>query len=189
MPIYYKVDGAPYKIAIKDKDWHNNDPKAMVDWFNKKKDKDCHLIDVIKYLKGWCDFIGNMPSGLSMTILASNAKNKLIFGDRGDINLADTLKEIKKALDNKFECIVPVEPNDNLFEDYDSTKKEKFLNALKDFIADADAALREDNQLKASKLWRKHLGDRVPLGEDKTEDKTSNSKLIAGIGKSSPYGS
>jgi hypothetical protein len=188
MPVYYKVDGAPYRIAIKDDGWRDDDPKAMVDWFKEKEGKGKHLLDTVKYLKAWCDYKRNaMPSGLALTILAANAKEKLVIGDRDDINLADTLKEIKKALNNKFECRVPVEPKDDLFEDYDETRKNNFLAALNDFITDADAALRADNQLAASKLWRKHLGDRFPLGEDKIEDKSANAKLIAGIGTSAPY--
>lgn len=189
MPVYYKVDDSNYQIAIKNDGWRNDNPKAMVDWFNNKRGKEKHLLSVVKYLKAWCDYKRNMmPSGLSMTILATNAKEKLVLGDRDDINMTDILKEIKKTLRISFECIVPVEPKDNLFAEYDETRKTNFLNALDEFIKDAEAALREDNQLKASKLWRKHLGDRFPLGEDKTEDKSSNKKLVAGIGLSSPYG-
>lgn len=189
MPVYYKVEGSNYQIAIKNNGWRNDDPKAMVDWFNDKRGKEKYLLNAVKYLKTWCDYKRSMmPSGLSMTILAANAKDKLVLGDRDDVNLTDILKEIKKALRNTFECIVPVEPKDDLFADYDDTRKNNFLTALDDFITDAEAALREDNQLKASKLWRKHLGDRFPLGEDKSEDKSSNKRLISGIGLSSPYG-
>jgi hypothetical protein len=189
MPVYYKIDGSAYKIAIKNDDWREDDPKAMVDWFKRKKGKEVFLLDGVKYLKAWCDNKRNyMPSGLAMTILAANAKEKIVLGDRDDINLTDILKEIKKALNERFECIVPVAPKDNLFAEFDEGRKNEFLSALNEFITDAEAALRSDNQLSASKLWRKHLGDRYPLGEDKSEDKTSNKKLIAGIGSSAPYG-
>lgn len=188
MPVYYKIAGIQYQLAVKNEGWRNDDPKAMVDWFNNKKDKGKLLLNVVKYLKAWCDYKqGQMPSGLSMTILASNAKSNLVLGDRDDINLTDSLKEIKKTLEWTFECIVPVDPKDDLFVDYNYDRRNYFLTALGDFITDAEAALKEDNQLNASKLWRKHLGERFPLGEDKTEDKTFNNKLIAGIGTSSPY--
>src|SRR5690606_14532033 len=38
MPVYYKVEGEDYKLAIKNTGWKEDDPKAMVTWFNKRKD-------------------------------------------------------------------------------------------------------------------------------------------------------
>lgn len=189
-PVYYKVDGQPYRIAVKNNGWEDSDPKAMVDWFNKRKDKDGKLVRDIMYLKGWCDNKRNkMPSGLAMTILASNAKEKIVLNDRDDITLKDILKEIKKTLDTKFECIVPAVPNDDLFGNYDNTRQNNFLNALNGFIKDAEDALKEENQLNASKLWRAHLGDRFPKGEDiKDQSNSSSSAALVGAATSKPWG-
>lgn len=188
-PVYYKVDGGNYRLAIKDNGFEDSDSKEVVEWFASHKDKDGKLIRIVMYLKAWGDNKRNkMPSGLSMTILAVNAKEKITLNDRDDILLRDILKEIKKALDAKFECVVPAVPNDDLFADYDDSRKTNFLNALNDFIADADSALKEENKLKSSNLWRKHLGDRFPQGEDTKE---SNSALISavsiGAAKSKPW--
>lgn len=189
IPVYYKVDGKEYQIAIKNEDWRDDDPKAMIEWFNEKKDKAGILVSLVKDLKAWCDNKKNkMPSGLSMTILASNAKGKIVYGDRLDIALLDTLKEIQKAVTFSFTCVVPVTPKDDLFADYTRERRENFLVALKEFVNDAEEAIREPNQKKASKLWRKHLGTRFPEGEDKSEDtKGGNNRLIAGIGSTSPW--
>ena len=190
LPVYYKVDGQNYRIAIKNNGFEESDPKEMVDWFNGKKDKNGKLIRLVKYLKAWCDNKRNkMPNGLAMTILASNAKAKIVLNERDDITLKDILKEIKKTLDIKFECIVPAVPNDDLFADYDSTRKNNFLTALNNFIDDAEAALKEENQLKASKLWKNHLGDRFPEGEDKKEESKSQyaAAITAGAAKSNPW--
>lgn len=189
-PVYYKIDGQPYRIAVKDNGFEDSDPKAMVDWFDKRKDKNGKLIRDVMYLKGWSDNKRNkMPSGLAMTILAANAKEKIVLNERDDITLKDILKEIKKALDLRFECIVPAAPYDNLFQDYDNTRKNNFLTALNDFINDAEEALKEENQLRASKLWRKHLGNRFPEGED--TKKQSNSRVAtavaAGAATSNPW--
>lgn len=189
-PIYYKVEGQAYRIAVKNNGFEDSDPKAMVEWFNGKKDKDGKLIRDVMYLKGWGDNKRNkMPSGLAMTILAGNAKDKIVLNDRDDITLKDILKEIKKALDLKFECIVPAPPYDDLFANYDEARKNNFLSALNDFINDAEKALREENQLQASRLWRKHLGNRFPEGEDKKEQ--SNSRVAtaaaAGAATSNPW--
>lgn len=187
-PVYYKIDGQEYKIAVKGNGWEDSDPKAMVDWFVSKKDKDGRLIRDIKYLKGWADNRPfKMPSGLALTILATNAKEKIVLNERDDITFRDILKEIKKVLNNEFTCIVPATPNDDLLEGY--VNKDKFLEALNNLITDADEAIRSNNQRTASKLWRKHLGDRFPLGEDKEENLVRNVAAAAiGASSSIPYG-
>lgn len=189
MPVYYKIDGQEYQLAVKDTGWENSDPKALVDWFNGKKDSNGKLLKAIKELKAWCDHKRNkMPSGLAMTVLATNAKGKIVLNDRDDITLKDILKEIKRTLNSKFECIVPVTPKDDLFADYDKARRDNFLNALNAFITDAEAALKEENQLKASKLWKKHLGDRFPEGEDIKEENSKYSSIIIGASSSKPWG-
>lgn len=190
IPVYYKIDGQNYRLAIKNTGFEDSDPKEMVDWFNGKKDNDGRLIRQVKYLKAWCDNKRNkMPNGLAMTILASNAKGNIVLNERDDITLKDILKEIKKTLDFKFECKVPAVPNDDLFTDYDETRKNNFFTALNNFINDAENALREENQLTSSRLWRKHLGERFPEGEDKKEDSKSQytAAIIAGAAKSNPW--
>jgi Second Messenger Oligonucleotide or Dinucleotide Synthetase domain len=188
MPVYYKVDGKEYQLAVKDNGFEDSDPKALVDWFNGLKDKDAMLVRNVKDLKAWCDHKRNkMPSGLAMTILAANAKSKIVYNEREDITLRDTLKEIRKALDLRFECFVPVTPRDNLFASYSEERKKNFLTALDEFIEDADKALKEANHRKASKLWKKHLGDRFPEGEDKEHDKKAFAAIIAGATTSRPW--
>lgn len=187
IPVYYKIDEQEYKIAVKNNDWEDSDPKAVVDWFNSEKDSDGKIIKIVKYLKAWCDHKRNkMPSGLAMTILAINAKNKIVLNDRNDILLTDILREIKKTLDNDFKCIVPAVPNDDLFADYDETRKNNFKSNLKTFLEDAETALKEENQLKASRLWQKHLGSRFPDGEDKSLTVTSTAAAIGAV-KSNPW--
>lgn len=188
MPVYYKVEGQEYQLAVKNNGWEDSDPKAMVDWLNKRKDVKGQLVRVIKFLKAWCDHKRNrMPNGLSMTILAANAKDRFFYNDRDDITLKDTLKEIKKALDFRFECVVPVVPGDDLFANYDDVRKKNFLTALNEFTEDAEKALREPNQLKASKLWKKHLGDRFPEGKDKEEEQKAFAAIITGAKSSNPW--
>lgn len=189
-PVYYKIDDHEYMIAVKNEGWEESDPKAVVTWFNSEKDRNGLVVRIVKDLKAWCDYKRHrMPNGLAMTILAVNAKNKIVLNDREDITLRDILKEIRRALGQKFECIVPAVPNDDLFANYDESRKNNFLNNLDLFIADADEALKETNELKATKLWRKHLGDRFPLGEDKEEMRSAIVGAAAvGARTSFPYG-
>lgn len=189
-PVYYKINGQEYRIAIKNTGFEDSDPKAVVEWFRGKKDKAGKVLRHVMYLKGWCDDCSHkMPSGLAITILACNAKEKIVLNDRDDITLRDLLKEIKKALDLEFKCVVPSVPNDDLFEHYDENKKNNFLNALDRFIEDADKALKEENQLSASKLWRKHLGNRFPEGKDEKQETNNRlaSAVAAGAATSNPW--
>jgi hypothetical protein len=181
MPVYYKMDGKEYQLAIKDEGWEDSDPKAMINWFNGKKGKKGQLVREVKDLKAWCDNKRNkMPNGLAMTILATNANSNIAFDEeRDDVTLKDILKEIKRVLQLKFECIVPVTPNDDLFKDYDQDRREYFLEALDEFIEDAQKAIDEKNQFKASKLWQRHLGNRFPDGLDESDVQSSMPNLAA----------
>lgn len=189
IPVYYKVNGKEYQLAVKNNGWEDSDPKALIDWFNENKDANGKINKAIKELKAWCDHKRNkMPSGLAMTILVINAKNKIILNDRDDILLTDILREIKKTLAQNFESVVPVTPKDDLFADYDNTRKINFLKNLDSFFFDAEAALKEQNHLKASRLWQKHLGKRFPDGEDKNEQSNSNAATTCGAALSRPWG-
>lgn len=184
-PVYCKEEGKEYQLAVNGEGFKDSDPKEMVNWFVNKKDKEGRLVRAVKYMKGWADKQSfKMPSGLALTILASNAKEQIVLNERDDITLRDLLKEIKKELNKEFKCIVPAVPNDDLLESY--TNKSKFLEALDKFINDADLAIRDKNQKEASILWRKHLGTRFPLGEDK-EESTSHSTAAAAAGAITSY--
>jgi hypothetical protein len=128
-----------------------------------------------------------MPSGISMTILAMNHFQP---NDRDDVSLKFTLIEIENELKkvNHFKCIVPATPHDDLFADYDKSREDNFMSNLDKFIKDAKTAVDEEkNQLRASKLWQKHLGDRFPDGKDEDE-KTADAKTMSFLaGNSRPY--
>jgi hypothetical protein len=113
-----------------------------------------------------------MPSGLAMCILGeANIK----YNDRDDICIKESLEAIKESLDDRFECIVPGTPFDDLFSDYDDVRKNNFLTNLNSFIEDATKAVEDEpNQMKSSKLWRKHFGDKFPLGKDEDTDAKEN---------------
>ncbi len=185
-PVYYfpEDEDNPW-LAVKNQDLEESDPKEVVDWYRKQKDENGQLHRLVKYLKGWGDHKRNkMPSGLAMTILAAE---NIKFDERDDVALKNTLVEIQSTLDDDFECIVPATPNDDLFENYDAARKKNFLDNLNDFIKDATEAVdKESNQLKASKLWRKHLGDKFSLGADEDLDakesalRSISDKILAG---------
>lgn len=188
-PVYYFPEDKQHpQLAVKDESLEESDPKELVEWYSAQKDEKGQLNRIVKYLKGWGDNIREkMPSGLAMTILAAT---NIEFDERDDIALKDTLKNILDSLNHNFECVMPVVPNDDLFENYEDDKKDRFLQNLKDFVEDSETAVNEErNQLRSSKLWRKHLGDKFPLGEDEDTDKKEAllNKLTSSILSSDAY--
>lgn len=168
-------------LAVKNDEFQIDDPKEFVDYFQENKTD--QMIRIIKYLKSWCDHKRNeMPCGLAMTVLALDNFQP---NQRDDISLKYTLIEIEKSLKQRFKCQMPTTPYDDLFADYSETKKKNFLENLSAFIEDVQKAIDESNQLKASKLWRKHLGDRFPLGDDKDDESSSNFTRVAATSR--PY--
>lgn len=185
--IFDKDKDAHPKLAVKDEDFQFDDPKEFVEEFNRIKDEGGQLIRITRYLKSWCDFKREkMPSGLAMTVLAMNHLQK---NSRDDVSLKFTLFEIEKALKLNFKCVMPTTPKDDLFRDFDLTRKKNFMDNLAEFIKDAKAAVDEEkNQLKASKRWRNHFGKTYfPEGKDEDETKAPATSLVGTIGKSKPY--
>lgn len=174
------IDNHPL-LAVKNSDFQVDDPKEFVDYF--KDNKTDQMVRIIKYLKAWCDHKrAEMPCGLVMTVLSLRYFQE---NDRDDIALKYLLIEIEKHLKKDFKCIMPTTPKDNLFADYSEVKTKNFMDNLSSFIEDAKKAIEEPNHLKASKLWRNHLGERFPLGEDKSNENSKS--LIKTIGTSKPY--
>ena len=189
-PIYYKKSATP-ELAHKIRGWIESDPKAFTDWFNEKADKEPQLRKLARYGKGWIDMkefedeSKPMPIGLIITILI--AENAVYRKDRDDIALKETLLAIQTKLNKSFECNRPTTPKDeNLLKDYEH--KDYFMKCLADFIDDAKKALQEKNFRRATELWRKHLRERFPLGEDKDDTSYSSAGLGAMIPRTTkPY--
>ncbi len=176
LPVYYKEsetnDSENPHLAVKDGGWTKSDPKEFKNWFKEQKDKEGQLVKIVRYLKAWCDNrVKKMPNGLTMTVLAcKNIKHNY----RDDICLRDTLKEIKSSLENSWSCKMPTTPHDDLLEKFNGDK-DYFFESIESFIDDATKAIeQETNQLKASKLWQKHLGSYFPDGLDKDVDRQFN---------------
>lgn len=169
-PAYYEIKGEDYAfMAVKGDGWIKDDPWHMIKWLEKRKDSNGQLIRVIKHLKVWaskCSF--KMPSGIAMAVWA--AKNYSERLDRDDESLHKTLVNIQSELYWNVSCDSPAEPFDDLTSKLTNDQKDKFKKELDKFVNDAEEALEEKNQLKSSKMWRRHLGNRFPLGADEDID-------------------
>jgi len=193
LPIYY-VKNEVTKLAHKSKGWIDSKPTEFTDWFNKKAKENQHLRKIVRFLKAWKNYRETkntnlkFPSGFALTILAVN---NFVYHDNYDICFLETVKQIQKTLNNKFECKRPTTPKgENLFEEYSEKRKNDFMNAIESLIKDLEKAKNEKNYKKATEFVRKHFGERFPIGKDKNEEE-NNKKLSSILGgttiKPKPY--
>ena len=177
LPVYYFPENEKHPLlAVKDSDLEESDPKQFIEWYQAVK---CdQLTRIIRYLKAWGDHVRNkMPSGLAFTILA---QKNYVSDERDDKSLYKTLLEIRNDLEANFACIVPTTPFDDLFEDYDDIRIGILFERLDLIISDAyDAIYEEKNQRKASKKWKRYLGDRFPEGLDENIEAKEKALLDA----------
>lgn len=174
-PIYKQSDDDnSLFLSVKGEKWDKeaSDPKGFVNWyFDIKTDQ---LTRIIKYLKAWGDKCSNkMPSGLAMTLFA---QKYIQYDERDDVSLKNTLISIRNGLKSRWEAIMPVLPGDNVLLKYQDSVKDAFFTNIDAFIIDASLAITEEKQLAASRLWRKHLGEKFPFGED--EEKNANADFL-----------
>jgi hypothetical protein len=173
-PVYYEVEDESYSyIAIKGNGWIKDDPSKMIEWFLDFKDEDGQLLRIVKYLKAWASKAScKMPSGIALTVWA--ARNFSPISDRDDECLLQLLKQLESVILVSPSCISPVEPFDDFTSKLSESQKEEFSSRLTAFSKDAQNAINEENQLTASKIWKRYLGDRFPEGVDENIDKRAN---------------
>lgn len=177
LPIYYKLDDI-IELAHKTKSWIESDPKEFYEWFNNRKN--VQLERIVRYLKGWKNYRERenanlkLPSGFELTILATD---NYVEDDNDDQAFRETIRKIDTELGkaNGFKCIRPTTPKgEDVFANYSTSRKDKFLSVLKSLLNDLDSAKNESNFKKASEILRdKQFGKRFPLGEDKSEAEKS----------------
>lgn len=177
--VYYEAPGESYSyLAVKEDGWIKDDPAKMIEWFVKLKDEDGQLIRIVKYVKAWASEMSfKMPSGIALAVWVARSFKPVI--DRDDKCLLQVLESIKSSIFFSVTCPCPVEPYDDLVGKLSNEQKERFRGALASFCADAQKAIDSDNQWKASKIWKKYLGDRFPEGVDEDVDKKAGLLLAS----------
>jgi hypothetical protein len=170
-PVYYEAPNEDcVYIAVKDDGWIKDDPAKMIEWTSSRKDPDGQLFRIIKFTKAWASERSfKMPSGIALAVWV--ARNFSAVTDRDDQSLLQTLEAVQAAISGGISCPSPVEPYDDLVAKLSDDQKDNFRKALENLCSDARKAVDSNNQLKASKIWQKHLGARFPDGVDEDVDK------------------
>ncbi|WP_432404875.1 cyclic GMP-AMP synthase DncV-like nucleotidyltransferase [Wukongibacter sp. M2B1] len=171
LPAYIMKDDKAY-LAHKRDGWIVSDPKAFTDWFRGKVKNDGEqLRSLVKYLKAWKDYKKVDLKGISITILVG--ENFYDYENRDDLALLGTLTNIIESLEDKFECVKPVAPNENLFEGYSETKQAEIIKAITDLRDSIQKAVDKEDEKEASDIMINYFGSRFPQGESSTaEDKS-----------------
>lgn len=164
--LYHKRNGDHPKLAHK-LGWRDSDPKEFMDWFDEHAVAEPQLRRLVKYFKAWGDNLrGDMPSGLVMTILATN---NLHAAGRDDVAFLETMRQMRAALGAGFSCFRPTFPHEDLLGSYSESRRDYFLERLDAFIAAGDLAVSEPTRREACKRWRKHFGDRFQCDHQEAE--------------------
>lgn len=169
LPMYIYKDEIAY-LAHKSKGWIESDPKAFKDWFIEKVTDKAYgeqLRSVVKYLKAWRDYKNIPLKGIEITILATNSFDKYI--NRDDKCLRNTVDNIIYVLENKFECVKPVAPGEDLFEDTSESKKTNIISGFKILKGNLDKAIDEPDEKKASEYLQKSFGEGFPIGKESSD--------------------
>lgn len=172
LPSYIIKDDMAY-LAHKRDGWIQSDPKAFTSWFvGKVTDEGEQLRSLVKYLKAWKDYKSIDLKGIAITILIGN--NFYPSENRDDLALLGTLTQIISELENNFECIKPVAPNENLFDGISENNKENILGSLKTLKEKVQEAVNNDDEEEASEVMIECFGDRFPKGEKKSSNSTKD---------------
>jgi hypothetical protein len=168
----------------------------LTDWFRDRvKNQGEQLRRIVRYLKAWADFqsgrLGVLPSGLILTVLASNYYSP---DQIDDIAFSNTIRAISN--DASFALCVynPVDAEEELTARLTETQKTRFQNAISDAADAAAEAIKVNDRHEASKIWRKQFGDRFPAIEkekDADQEKATVTKLAtvyAAKNPSKPWG-
>jgi hypothetical protein len=165
LPVYCAQSPGHHTVIATKSGYENSDPKALVEWFQSKKDSKGQMARIVKYLKVWADSRSfKMPSGIALSVWVANHYDP---SERDDVALINTLKSIRNSFSKfiswRLPCECPVMPFDDLLSKLDANQKTKVVGALDSLITDGERALSETNEQKAKNLWAKHLGSRFPL--------------------------
>lgn len=185
LPSYAELNGE-YRLAEKGVDkWPKSDPRAITDWFNDQVDADEQLLRLVRYFKAWADYQSTkrdkMPSSLILTVLV--AENWLP-NKRDDICLSDTAAAIEGVVTPVFRVYNPVDGSEQLTTRLTTEQKKRFQEAISDLVTNSTTAIDSSKCSNASKLWRKELGERFPLIEDKEEDNSKATIAAPFVAKS-----
>lgn len=176
------VDGQ-VSLAHQRDGWVAAHSSHLIAWFENPMDaQDAgQMRRLIKYYKFWAARLAPVaaPSGVAFTILIKTLHRA---SPRDDVALTRTMRRILEHLEAGYGCRRPTPPaGQELLEDEMTTiELERFLSALRHFVAVGEAALANDELDDSLVLWRTLFGPcfGVLEGEVTAEDRRRQLRRI-----------
>ena len=162
---YGELNGQRLLVAETGKKWTRGDPPAITRWFESYvHQRGGQLQRIVRYLKAWADHQSlqhcEMTDGLLPIVLSVY---HFRAHKRDDIALAKTVEAISDTIRTEFFVLNPVDISEELTARFTTAQKETIKDAIEVFADCANGALAVQGEYKASRLWRKQLGDRFPF--------------------------
>lgn len=186
---------------VENKKWEVSDPKGLISTIKNKYQNDDakQFRRIIRYLKKWSahNFSTNgneKPLGIALTILAfyhySVSKyydwsiQKDVYNDfEALFNLINIIKnsftydfvDVDSEFSYKISTILPVEPNNNLFENMTDKQMNNFYKKIEIFVEKLNEVKVKEKRVDACSILKDLFGDEFPLTVDKSIVGTSES--------------
>lgn len=161
---YADLYGSYFRAIKGSAAWSGLRPLAATGWFRSYvHQRGDQLRRIVRYLIAWAEYQsksrGLMPDRLILTVLATYNFQR---DNRDDQSFARTLMSIANYVHSIVYILNPVNIREELSARLTEAQKASFQEAVEDAANMANAALIIDNAHRASKLWRRQLGNRFP---------------------------
>ena len=183
LPSYIKTANDDIYLAHTRDGWTPSDPVKFTNWFKEKVSNNGEQIRrIVKYVKAWKDYRKMPLASIAVTILVCN--NFVSFQNEDYKSLYETIRKINKSLNMDFSCYKPVEPYENIFDDYSDTRKETIINGLKDFENKMFEIINSTEYEKQKRNLNKLFGDRFKFELNEEFEKTDRPGVLKSDGRS-----
>lgn len=183
LPSYIEGKSDNIYLAHTRDGWVPSDPIEFTNWFLDNVNNSGEQIRrIVKYIKAWKDYRKMPIASIAVTILTCNNFVKYINEDYKA--LYDTLKNINNSLNYSFSCKKPVNPYEDIFEDYYDTRKQTIIDGLKDFEERMRIIIYSDDCETKKKNLHKLFGDRFKIPCEEEFEKTEKPGVLKSDGRS-----
>ena len=183
LPSYIKDRFGHIYLAHTRDGWVPSDPVEFTNWFNDCVNNDGEQVRrIVKYVKAWKDYRAMPLASIAVTILVCNNFER--YPDEDYKALYKTIKNINSALNLSFTCRKPVNPFENIFEDYSDSRKQTIIDGMNDFENRMFAVIDSNDCETKKKNLQKLFGDRFKIACDEEYEKTEKPGVLKSDGRS-----